>query len=285
MEETLRTEEWNTNSTLNAGRIFAFRPLVRALKGRSTCRSPLVGLLFVCVACAQPNITGPVTPPTALAFGGLYLSPSQISSVLLPQYFAMGDRLSKPGNERITLQGTMTDSSGPSSVQIVLELGGKLNITWTGPTAQKLVFDGKTPPAIGSIPNTNDLLETFVDDLPESLLLVGRGVSPRLLGQKFADGSGGFCDYYDVATYGSARKLSKPFIKRYCFDSKTSLLKSVRYYTNSQLAVTEFGGWAQVNQQAVLGAVTRTVAGSRIFQFQAHGAAVSGSVPDNAFKP
>jgi len=179
----------------------------------------------VSLECAQPVVTA--APAVPIASLGLYRCPAQIPPVLLHPFFALGDRLMKPGNERITLQGTLTDTAGASGVQIVIELGGKLNITWTGPGTQKIVFDGTGPSVSGGISSSNDLLASFVDDLAETLLLAGRGLSPRLLGQRFADASGGFCDYYDVATYGSAVKLSKPFIKRYCFDSETSLLKSV----------------------------------------------------------
>jgi len=237
-------------------------------------------------ACAQAfTAASPAASNSSLAPNGLYVYPSQVPPVLLAPYFALGDRLRQPGNERITLQGILTTASGPSNVLIVLELGGKLNISWTGGGAQKLVFDGNTSSATAGIPSANDLLETFVDDLAETLMLSGRGSSPRPLGQKFLDPSGGFCDYYDVATYGSAVKASKPFIKRYCFDSKTSLLKSVRYYSNSQLTLTEFGGWATVNQESVLGTVTRKVAGSQVFQFQTQASAVSASIPDSTFKP
>jgi hypothetical protein len=280
----VNTAECNPKEARNAYRFPV--PWRRA----GTRRSPkawksFVGLFAVGIACAQPNTSAPTPPTTALAPKGLYLSPAQIAPLFLPHYLALGDRLSKPGNERITLQGIMTTAGGSSPVQIVLELGGKLNITFGGPSAQKLVFDGTSAPVLGGLANGNDLLESFVDDLAENLVLGGRGVSPRLLGQRVADPSGGLCDYYDVGTYGGAVKTSKPYFKRYCFDSNTSLLKSVSYYTNSQLTVTEFGGWTTTNKQAVVGTVTRLVAGSQVFQFRAASSLVSPSVPDNTFKP
>lgn len=239
-------------------------------------------LLAVSLASGQVSQTASTATPV-----GLYFTPTQIPPVLVQQFLALGSRLTKPGNERITLSGTLTNAAGASNVLIVIELGGKLNITWTGTVSQKVVFDGTTASVSGSVQNSNDLIEAFVDDLPETLMLaVGKGAFPRLLGQKFTNPTGGFCDYYDVATYGLAIKQTQPLVKRYCFDSETSLLSAVRYKTSSsQVTVTQFGGWGAVNNEAVLGTVTRTAGGSQIFQFQAQNAVVSASVADNTFVP
>lgn len=238
----------------------------------------------VSVGYAQ-SITGASTIPNAGAPSGPYRTLEQISPLLLQPFLAMGDRLTKPGKERITIVGTMTDSSGANAVQVVLELGGKLNITWTAQGPQRLAFNGTAASSAGSITDANDLLESFVDDSPEALLLAGRGASPRLLGQKFENPSGGLCDYYDVATYGRAVKRTTPQIKRYCFDSKTSLLRSVRYKNSSGTILTEFGNWGTVNNEAVPGTITRIVGGNQVFHFQAQSSVVSASIPDNIFNP
>lgn len=243
-----------------------------------------LSVLFVCVACAQMVTTATPAPVTAV---GPYVTPAQLPPTLLRQFFALGDRLMKPGNERVTLTGTLTTANGTSGTVIVLELGGKLNVTWPGLSAARVVFDGTTPSVVGNVLNSNDLLEAFVDDLPDTLMLaVTKGTSPRLLGQRYTTPAGGFCDYYDVATYGQTNKQSKPLVKRYCFDSATSLLSSVRYITpSSQLTVTQFDGWATVNKQAVPYTIIRTLGGTQSFRFQVQNAIVSPSVADKTFAP
>ena len=97
---------------------------------------------------------------------GLYHSLTQVPAVLDQQYVAHGDGLQKPGNERITLTGTLTDSTGVSMVQIVIELGGELNVSWIGKPSQRLVFTGTNTSVLDDFPNSSDFLEAFVEELP-----------------------------------------------------------------------------------------------------------------------
>jgi hypothetical protein len=238
------------------------------------------------LVCSAQSASVPVPHATE----GLYHTPAQISSVLVRPFLALGDRLMKPGNERITLVGTLTDGAGSSGVRIVMELGGKLNITWTGSAAaQKAVFDGKNSSVVGNLARSSDVLEAFVDDLAETALIsVAGGTGVRLLGQRFADSSGGYCDYFDIPTRGVAEEKPRPVTKRYCFDSKTSLLRSVRYFgsqNQQQLTVTEFANWTTVNGQAVPGTVTRLQGTTQVFQFQARNAVVSPAIADSTFVP
>lgn len=243
-----------------------------------------LGVLLASAVRAQP--AGPASGVSVTAAGqGLYRSVAQVPSTLISQFRAMGDRVQKPGNERVTLSGTLTGADGSQSqVLIVMELGGRLNIAFTGaPGPQKIVFNGSAASVTGAVPSSNDLLESLVDDLPETLLLVGRP-SPRLLGQRFSSPTGGLCDYYDVAGFGVAVKQAAPLIKRYCFDSSTALLRRVSYMIDpSRAVVTQFGNWTLSNGQEVPGTITRTVAGAQVFEFQAQSAAVSASVADGAF--
>jgi hypothetical protein len=247
----------------------------------------LPGSILVSFLCAQTAAPGSTTAPVSATAGtpGLYLTSAQIPPTLLRQFQALGSRVQTPGNERLSLAGTLTTSSGPSNVQIVVQLGGELNITWIAQPSQKIVFNGTAASVTGSIPSSNDLLEALVDDLPETLMLAtGTGVRPRLLGQRFTNPAGGLCDYYDVATYGVAVRQAAPQVKRYCFDSSTSLLQTVRYINNaSQSTITQFGGWSAVSSQAAPGTITRMVGGAQIFQFQAQSATVSASVADSTF--
>jgi hypothetical protein len=240
----------------------------------------LAALLLPRSATAQPSIAAAM---------GLYHSPAQIPAGVHDQYVALGNRVQKPGNERITLTGTLTDSFGASVVQVVIELGGKLSVTWVGKPGQKVIFNGANSLVGGNIAASADLLEAFVDDLPETMMWsIASGTGVRVLGQRFPDASGGLCDYFDVPTLGKAAKKQTAATKRYCFDSKTRLLRSVRYMgapAQGQTTVTQFGNWMGVNGQAVAGNVVRLQNGIQVFQFQAQTAAVSPGVADSTFAP
>lgn len=223
------------------------------------------------------------TPPSA----ALYRLPTQVPAVLHDQYAALGDRLQKPGNERLTLTGTLTDSNGSSQVRIVMELGGKLSVSWIDKPTQRIVFTGANVSALGNVLDADDLLEALVDDLPETAMAaLASGVGVRVVGQRFPDGSGGLCDYFDVPMFGKTAGKQTPVLKRYCFDSTTSLLRSVRYQGGgTQITATEFANWQTVNGQHIPSTITRLNGSARVFQFNAQSVIASRSVPDSAFAP
>lgn len=249
-----------------------------SLKCRLLLFSAPVSILTLSVH-GQTAVTGSApTPP------GLFHTLAQIPFMLAPQFQALGNRLQVPGNERVTLAGTLTSGTSSSNVTIVMELGGKLNISGSGLAGQQIIFNG-TAASVSGTSIGNDLLESFVDDLAETLMIAaGNGAAPRLLGRRFRGPGGNSCDYYDVATLGVAIKQTTPLIKRYCFDSSTNLLASVHYLPSpSQSVTTQFGGWSIINNQAVPGTITRTADAAQVFQFQAQNAAVSPSTADGTF--
>lgn len=251
-------------------------------------RSALLCLALLGFADGQvPVVSSPgsSTPGGSSASAIVYYSPSRIPSVLRRQFTSLGSRLQQPGNERITLAGNLIDSSGTSAVQVVIQNGGNLNITLPGASAP-LTFNGTTAAGVSSRASQDGLLQSFVDDLPETMILsAAGGMGLRLLGQGFRDSTGGSCDYYDVPSLGQTSKTSTPTLKRYCFDSQTSLLKSVRYQTAGGIVKTEFT-WQQVNGQAVPASVTRTQGATQLFSFQTQSAGTSASASGaNIFSP
>jgi len=217
-----------------------------------------------------------------------YYSPSQIASTLNRPYKALGDRLQKPGNERITLTGALTDSSGSSSVQIVIEVGGKLRVDQLGKGPKSVSFDGKTRGGVTLTSYDDDLLESLVDDLPETMMgAIARGNGFRLLGNRFSNPKGGFCDLYDVPMSGQTNTKQPYQVKRYCFDSESLLLQNVRYLSGSAIdspaVETQFSNWQRINNQAVPARVVRIRNGIQVFSFQAQSSNVSASMADQLF--
>jgi hypothetical protein len=232
--------------------------------------------LLAASATAAAQTPAPVTSGTPSSVP-LYFSPSQISAVLRQQFISLGTRLQTPGNERITMTGSLTDSTGTSSVQVAIQNGGNLNITWVGTSSAALTFNGATAAGVSAEASQDGLLESFVDDLPDTLMAsVAQGMGLRMLGQGFRDSSGGTCDIYDVPTLGQTNKRTAPIAKRYCFNSQTFLLEYVRYISNSVVTETQFS-WQQVNGQAVPAGVLRVRNGTQLFSFQAQSATTSAA--------
>ena len=71
-----------------------------------------------------------------------YVTPGSVPSELRRQLQALGDRLTKPGQERVTLAATLTDSTGSTPVQVVSQLGGQVRVDSTGGPQMSVAFSG-----------------------------------------------------------------------------------------------------------------------------------------------
>jgi hypothetical protein len=215
-----------------------------------------------------------------------YWQSSQLSYVLRSNFMALGDRLQKAGRERITITGTLVNSSGSNPVKVVMERGGKVRVDQS---SKSIIFDGKSSSSNLSA-NDKDLLESFSDDLPDTLIeaaALGNGF--RFIGQRFLDPKGGSCDYYDAATPAKVNPKSTPQIKRYCFDSNTKLLSWVQHQSgngkNVSTIETHFSDWTIIQGQAVAGTVSRIQDGTPVFTLKVQEVDISRSANDNLFKP
>ncbi len=131
----------------------------------------------------------------------------QLPVVFQRHFAAMGDRLQKPGQERINMTGTLTDSGGTVPVQVLSELGGKVSISVINAAPKTLSFNGVAASAVSVTPYDSDLLSAFVDDLAETLLQdISQGTGFRPIGERFKAGDGSFCDFYDVLISARQRK-------------------------------------------------------------------------------
>lgn len=229
-------------------------------------------------AWSQTAVTSTSTSTTTSGAPSLqYYAPASLSGVLQAQFAALGNRLQQPGNERITMTGTLTDANGTASVRVIIQNGGNLNITFTGSASPPLIFNGTAASGVTPQATQDGLLQAFVDDLPDTLMTsAAKGAGLRLLGQRFTNASGAMCDIYDAPSLGQTVTTTSPITKRYCFDSRTFLLNFVEYGTNSGLAKTQFT-WQQVNGQTVPATVTRTQGGTQTFSFQAQSALTSAA--------
>jgi hypothetical protein len=215
-----------------------------------------------------------------------YYSDSSVPSHFVAPFRALGDRLKKPGKERLALAGTLTDINGTSPVEIQMEKGGKLRVDVTGQPSRGLIVNGKDtskPLGIDDAALVQGLLEDSSEALMESL---ANGRAYRFIGLRYRAENGKLCDLYDFAAPGRGSQLAT-VIKRYCFDSTTRLLSYVEYASgspsSSPLIRTTFSDWRTVDGQAVAVRVVRTEGVRSIFTFQANTVAVRAKATDTTF--
>jgi hypothetical protein len=172
-------------------------------------------------------------------------NPSQSTTVLgnLPwelqvKVNALGDRLEKPGHERITITGTLTRNGASNPSVIVFQLPYMLKIGFGG--SEVLGFDGTGSwHSTGSIVSRDqDLIEAFSDDSAEafffSIVRQTHALRPLVHSARMDDGSsptysGPWVDIYQQLGPVLTRADRTVRQKHFYFDATTQLPDRVRY--------------------------------------------------------
>jgi len=199
-----------------------------------------------------------------------------VAGVLQKQADALGLRVKTPGAERTQLLGEWTGADGNKRpLRVEYQLSGLVRVNSPGST--DITFDGDQTRDVTNRADSG-LLESFVSDLPESMLRSVRdGAAVRLLGTHFAaegaqDSVGVHYDIYEVLAPERTRPDSPILLKRYSFDSDTALLAATRYVDASTQPETEietrFSNWGQLHGSAFPARVERFENGRRVFLFE-----------------
>lgn len=162
-----------------------------------------------------------------------------LSSDLRNLLTVLGDRLEKPGKERITYVGVLQRSGEDRAAPFTLtwETPGKVRLQDFG-RQQTTVFDGESVfrTAASSTAFDHELLETLVFDSAEHLFLSQvRGAATRFLGSRFRlseDSQGDsepVYDVFEVTEPNVTRQESVRQTRQYFFNSDTQVLTLVRY--------------------------------------------------------
>jgi hypothetical protein len=224
-----------------------------------------------------------------------YTGAWQIPSSLREQFRALGDRMQKPGKEWVVTGGTYSDASGSCSMQITSGLGNNVLIgrncgqgNGNGNNGSIAFSSSQAWTQNGAIRSEDlDLLASLVDDPAETLFAsVSVGGGWKSLGRGFPIGAGYSCDLYEVAAVSKVQSAAAPRLKRYCFDSKTLLLRWVHYAPSGSLpAVTvTFGNWQTVSGEAVPGSISRQSGGTTEFTFQVQQTSVTSQGNSSIFQ-
>ncbi len=215
---------------------------------------------------------------------------ARLTSSLRKYIRAAGDRLLKPGKERVHSIGSIETGSGANAnFEWFKEYPGKLKINGLG---KDLVFDLQKVNSNQLDDLDEDLLEGLSSDTDDAFFGEWiKGNRGRLLGAGFAvqgaTGFGSSVDIYEMAMPVAARKVSGVSVKHFMFDSQTGYLHKVAYskYNNGvkTSVVTELRDYILADGVPVARRIYRGANGQRRYQIQVSQVALVAKANDNLF--
>jgi hypothetical protein len=237
----------------------------------------LAGAILISCAWAYTEQL-PATTSTAANPSVLALDTTALPSAVRQQVAALGTRIAAPGQERLLLTGTITDSTGARPATVTLELPASVTLQGADSIGSIITFDGVHADS-GWSPSVQKLMETFATDTAEGMFQTFLdGAAARLLGRNFGPDprqqknyTGPRLDIYEVTAPVRTRVDPSLRTKMYQFDSKTALLRSTRYYDRTvtpPISVeSRFSGWTTSGGSLYPGTIERYENQSRIFSF------------------
>jgi hypothetical protein len=211
---------------------------------------------------------------------------------------ALGDRLEKPGKERLTLNGTITKAESQQAipVKVVREFPGKLRLEEqiNGQT-RVTVFNSNGAQRSGDALNRRDedLIEMLTHDSAEHFLIVQLGgAATRFLGPRFrlddgtaTDYEGPFYDLYETSEMIKVGSEVRRQTKVYYFNSDTHLLERVRYRLADSLTEVEvrLNNWREVQGQKLPGEIVRLENDAPVLTFTITSTGIGPRTADGIF--
>lgn len=223
-----------------------------------------------------------------------YVRRGQLSPRLAMNLGALGNRLEKPGKERLTLWGTLrTATKETREFAATLEFPEKLRLVVGGPKNRVVTFDGEQA-NVALTPDELDLIETLAYDSAEHFFAAQmQGNAMRFLGARFRTDDGSTPDYdgpyFDIYKIADQIKASgqERAAKLYYFNSDTLLLERVAYVTNRDGAEinveTKLTDWRVVDGQHVAHRIERVENGQQVFVLNIRSAGLGQRVEDGIF--
>jgi hypothetical protein len=214
---------------------------------------------------------------------------------LRPALQAIGDRLEKPGNERIRLIGSLVRSDEAQSrpVQITSEFSGRLRLEeQTSETARVLTFNEDGVGVTNGAPEQLDraVIETLVYDSPEHFFIGQMGAAAT----RFPDDgeaenyAGPFYDIYQTTEQVRIGLEAREQTKLYYFNSDTRLLERVLYtlsHDGSESSVEiQLSDWREIEGQKVPGRIIRLENNAPMLTFSLTPSSIGSRAEDGIFK-
>jgi hypothetical protein len=246
----------------------------------------------------------PVQTPAPAAAEG-YVRRARLWPQLREVLNALGDRVERPGKERLTLTGLISrptvSKTEQNPARLFLELPDKLRLEeQTGLQTQVTVFNGSSGQGVvktggAAEQEDEDLVESFVYDAADHFLNSRtRGRATRFPGSRFraddgatADYKGPYYDLYELTELVQVGKEARRQTKLYYFNSDTLLLERVSYElsrTGAPVRVeVRYRNWQKISGQQIPGEITRLEKGGTVLKLSVTGAAIGPQANDGLF--
>jgi len=242
----------------------------------------------------RPPLTRQNMPSVSNGSRNEYVRRGLLAPRLAQHLNALGNRLEKPGKERLTFTGVLRlADSPPCQIAATLEFPDKLRLVLqNGPQSRLLTFDGqkKTEAATDEL----DLIETLAYDSAEHFFAAQmQGAAMRFLGSRFRADDGSSADYdgpyFDIYKMGDQVKASgqERAAKLYYFNSDTFLLERVTYVINRDgtdvNVETKLSDWREVEGQQVARRLERLENGKSVLVLNIRSAQFGRHADDGIF--
>jgi hypothetical protein len=224
-----------------------------------------------------------------------YINRGRLSRRLVMNLNALGNRLEKPGKERLTITGELRSFSDSHVREItaLLEFPDRVRLVQNGAQSRSITFNGQETK--GQLSSEElDMIESLTYDSAEHFFNAQmQGNAMRFLGSRFRtdDGSnpdykGPYFDIYKIADRIDASGEERP-AKLYYFNSETLLLEHVTYVINgnaSEINVeTKLSDWRDEDGQKVARRIERLENGKSVFVLNIRSAQLSKRADDGIF--
>jgi hypothetical protein len=260
-----------------------------------TARAPWVKAISIV------NQDSTVASPTVVTATNTYVRRAYLQPRLYDILNIYGDRLEKPGKERLILTGTLTRRGRNTDTQfrMVTEIPNRFRLEeQIGSQLRVTGFDGDNGWAIGTAFGRADqeIIETLSFDSFEHFFFGQmQGLATRFLGSRFrlddgtaSDYRGPFYDIYQVSDQVRISNNLRQQPKLFYINSDTLLLERVRYQTIASCSKVNveirIAGWQKVNGQQLPGSITRIENDIPILTMKITSAVMSSLTMDNIFK-
>lgn len=237
---------------------------------------------------------------TPAPLGNGYVARAHLWSPLRDVLKVLGDRLEKPGKERLILVGALTRQNTASSTpfRLITELPNRLRLEeGVGPQQRVVGYDGDAGWGIGKVFDNADreAIESLAFDTPDRLLFGQmQGFAYRHLGSRFRLDDGttknyteGYYDIYQVTDRIKIGSEIREQNKLFYVNSDTLLPERVRYQTVRAGAKVEVEvtttSWQKVNGQQAPGLITRLENGKPVLTLTVTSVAIGPRLPDGVF--
>jgi hypothetical protein len=240
-----------------------------------------------------------VAQPKAMLDANIYIQRGLLQSKLHNVLNALGDRLEKPGKERLTVVGTLSRRDNPQVMpfRLLLEWPRRMRLEEQGAQRRAVSFDGSNGRSYGAPFSSADqgLIETLVFDSADNFFLGQmQGVATRMLGSRFRldDGTtvnytGPFYDIYQTTDRINVGTIDRKQSKLFYFNSDTKLLERVYYQVKDNGATTDvevrLDGWRKEYGPSFPGSIERLENKQPVFSLTIISVTAGPHLADGAF--